>query len=190
MTDEEQTAPEADEQQDAGAPAQTVRVPNVRPGAKSGLDHTVIGSDALAPDVDDDEPLEVPDGDLDSQIAWVAAAEDQGEAHDRADAVYTKQEDDGADGGSLEALSARLREAVYGTGDGEGEDPQEGGDSGLQSDPGSEVAGSLEETDGQGDAENAETGEVTPAGEPLPEVQDQGGEPIDSPAAEEGDGSH
>lgn len=53
--DQEQTAPEAEENE-TGRPAQTVRVPNVSPGAKSGLDHHVIGADALSPDEDADEP--------------------------------------------------------------------------------------------------------------------------------------
>lgn len=58
--DQEQTAPEADTSETSGSPAQTVRVPNVSPGAKSGLDHNVIGSDALTSPEDDDS--DEPDG--------------------------------------------------------------------------------------------------------------------------------
>lgn len=65
---QEQTAPSGDQQSDdSGAPAQTVRVPNVSPGAKSGLDHEVIGSDALDPSSNDDSTDTDDDGDSDQQ---------------------------------------------------------------------------------------------------------------------------
>lgn len=115
------------ENQDAPqeTPARPVRVPNVSPNAKSGLDHEVIGSAAVdaydsefgAPDEADDQGpgpsnIEVPAGDLDSRIAWVGEAEDQDEAAARADAVYSHEADAGDT--DLEDLGTRLRTAVYG----------------------------------------------------------------------------
>lgn len=120
MTTDEQTAPEADDSSEtSGAPAQTVRVPNVSPGAKSGLDHTVIGSDALTPDDSGDDEvaeLEVPDGDLASRLEWVAAGEDQAEKSARADALYGHEQEVGDT--DMEELSTQLRIAVYGDGEG------------------------------------------------------------------------
>lgn len=116
-TDQEQTAPEADTT-DTGAPAQTVRVPNVSPGAKSGLDHIVIGSDALAPTDDDEQALadeedhgepEVPD-DAAEALTWVQAAEDSDTAQERADLVWAKH-------GPDSELATALRAAAHGDDD-------------------------------------------------------------------------
>lgn len=122
MDTEEQTAPEADDTTDSGTPAQTVRVPNVSPGAKSGLDHTVIGSDALAPPQDDedddqgdDEPDgdPMPDGDLDARLAWVGEAQDSDTAKARADKVWAAHQDD-TDPEANGRLASGLHTAVYG----------------------------------------------------------------------------
>lgn len=118
-TDQEQAAPEADNSSDGG-PAQTVRVPNVSPNAKSGLDHTIIGANALADtpqdtaDDADDDPR--PDGTLDDNIAWIKAAEDSDTARDRADRVWAAfvKDGDGDNEADNEALATALREAVYG----------------------------------------------------------------------------
>jgi hypothetical protein len=195
-TDQEQTAPEAADET-SGTPAQTVRVPNVSPGAKSGLDHTVIGADALDPDTADDadEPTSpeepdteaLPDGDVDAKVAWVDAAEDQDTASSRADKVYAWAAESGPSPEYLSDLSAKLRRAVYGEPETK---PESAAD--LQVAPDSEVPGTVEVTAGTpGPAENAETGEVTQAGEPLPTIEQEGGTPldppdaIDSPAAED-----
>ena len=104
-----------------------MRVPNASPGAKSGLDHIVIGADALedgpaheseleptAADGDgvhrEQDVTDVPKGDLPAALAWVSAAGDQATASARADEVYgtyaaTEDED---------TLAASLRTAVYG----------------------------------------------------------------------------
>jgi hypothetical protein len=126
-TDQEQTAPEADDTT-SGSPAQTVRVPNVSPNAKSGLDHTIIGSNALdsAGAADDDtDPFDhpgddsMPRGDLDAALAWVGEAEDSDTAKARADAVwlaYGQGDGNGAPaaGPANDGLAEALREAVKG----------------------------------------------------------------------------
>lgn len=56
--------------------------------------------------------IEVPEGDLDSRIEWVAGAEDQETARLRADAIFQHEKDAGDT--DLEALGARLTAAVYG----------------------------------------------------------------------------
>jgi hypothetical protein len=129
-TDQEQTAPEADDSSEqSGTPTQTVRVPNVSPGAKSGLDHTVIGADALAPPEGDDEadqddeepdPDPMPDGDLDARLAWVGEAQDQDTAKARADKVWAAHEDSD-DPEATGRLASALHAAVYGKAAGQGD---------------------------------------------------------------------
>lgn len=126
------TAPDGatDSSADEGHPAQTVRVPNVSPGAKSGLEHIVIGSDALAPDEDTDESdtgepaVNLPDIDQEGRVAWVADAEDQDEARERADAVWAEYKAD--ETVDHEALAASLHSAVYGKPDDQGEQVPDG----------------------------------------------------------------
>jgi hypothetical protein len=201
-TEQDQAAPEADDSEQSGSPAQTVRVPNVSPGAKSGIDHTVIGSDALAPQGDDDDSdsgdgggaddgaSDLPDGDTDAHVAWVNEAETRDEARRRADLVYANAEKAGTSD-ELGELASRLHTAVYGK-----SDPATGPDggqgdvanaSGLSVDPSSQVPGEVvdSETAGTGEAVNADTGEVTPGGQALPTIEQSDGEPIDSPASEE-----
>lgn len=197
--DEQQTPDEgapddSDTTVDEQPESRPVTVPNVTPGAKSGLAHEVIGSAAqdaydATNDGEGDEQLEVPAGDLESRLAWAAEPEDVDERHDRADAIYAHEE--AAGDTDLDELRSRLTLAVYG--EASATVPA------TQVIPGEEA-----QTDGPvGDAENAETGEVTPAGEPLPPGPDDGtgnalsepssGEPapeagdtaIDSPAAED-----
>lgn len=190
MTTEQEPAPEADEQQESGAPVQTVRVPNVRPGAKSGIDHIVIGSDALDPDASMGEEAEeeadtdpMPEGDFDARMAWVREAEDQETASARADKVYDAYRDDD----TVTDLGAQLRAAVYGDSGGQGQE------SDLAADPASEVPGEVvvSQTAGTGPAENVDTGQVTQPGEPLPDAPNQGdGEPLSDQAGDDqGDGS-
>lgn len=119
MTDTEQdTAPEAAEE--SGTPAQTVRVPNVSPNAKSGLDHTIIGANALAGAGDDADPFDhpgddsMPQGDAEAALRWVTSAEDSDTAKARADAVWGKYGDPADSEGSSD-LDTALRSAVYGT---------------------------------------------------------------------------
>lgn len=140
-TDQEQAAPEAAEQDsdqtaDEGSPAQTVRVPNVSANAKSGLDHTVIGANALADDdsdddqADDSEPDEdgedegPPTGDQDAALAWVREAQDSDTAKQRADAVWSEY---GEGQGDDSDLAKALRAAVYGDGAASGGDQPDGG---------------------------------------------------------------
>jgi hypothetical protein len=153
---EQQNPPEADDttSDDAteGRPAQTVRVPNVSPGAKSGLDHTVIGSDALAgageqdeePDTEDDgDDPDVPQGDLDAAVAWVKDAEDSDDTKARADRVWKVYAN--GEGSNDGTVAAALQVAVYGDptdGDPQTEqtgtgDPEQtgGGDDGDPKDP-------------------------------------------------------
>lgn len=152
----EQAPPEADEtsSDDAteGRPAQTVRVPNVSPNAKSGLDHTIIGSNALAdageehePDdeaQDDGDDGDVPQGDLDAALAWLGEAEDSDTARERADAVWKvyRQGDDPDDSPANADLATRLRAAVYG-------------------DPGTSDPGAGTPTDGDPQTEQTGTGD-------------------------------
>lgn len=102
-----------------------IRVPNVRPNARSGLSGEVIGSDAitayeenlrlaaegqpitgtvhtggpnegLLPPIDQSSgTLLVPAGDLDSRIAWVAEAETSDIAGERADAIWQHEQTTG-----------------------------------------------------------------------------------------------
>lgn len=208
MDTEQEQAPEAEQTDDNGAPAQTVRVPNVSPGAMSGLDHQVIGSNALAPQEDDgDEDAEpeaeepdtdpMPDADVDAKLAWVREAEDSDTATARADKVWTFGTDPEPSEEYKATLAARLRAAVHGEPDpGAGGEADGGSDdqSDLQVAPDSQVPGEVvvSQTAGTGDAVNAETGEVTKGGEPLPEVPDQGDgtplEPADA-GAEDGGGT-
>jgi hypothetical protein len=161
-TTEQQADPQqTDDAQDGGSPAQSVRVPNVSPNAKSGLDHTVIGSNALADA-----------GDRAEALAWVTAGEDDDETRERADAVWAKFSDDDAESETNAALAADLRSAVYGEGTAEPNGQGESDDTGLSVAADSQVPGTVEQTEGTpGPAEeNADTGQVTQSGEPLPDA--------------------
>jgi hypothetical protein len=134
MDDTEQEAPDqaasdtqTDDSTDGGSPAQTVRVPNVSANAKSGLDHTIIGSNALAAADDDqgddaettapsdDAPADMPTGDQDAALAWIAEAQDSDTAKERADAVWKAYAQPG-DGDDSD-LAKALRSTVYGNAD-------------------------------------------------------------------------
>lgn len=104
--------------------APPVRVPNVSPGARSGLDHEVIGSnaaEAYAANValSEQEPAgeEVPDFDAtwsaEERLQWVREGEDHEQRGNRADAIYSDAKSQGADDQALDLLGADLREAVY-----------------------------------------------------------------------------
>lgn len=107
-----------------------VRVPNVSPGARSGLDHQVIGENAILAHqanlelntTDADETINarlaraaavtVPAGDEASRVVWVGEAETLEDRIARADAVFQHATDTGADHEELETLAAGLRAAV------------------------------------------------------------------------------
>lgn len=176
------------------APA-PVRVPNVSHGAISGLDHEVIGAAAIeaheaqltAPEPGDDT---VPEGDLDSRVAWVSEPDEQPERAHRADLVY-EHEKDADDGTDLDALAARLRDAVYGTteaprveGTQAGADPESsltgtGAPVGRAPDAGDPTNGALPGID-------AVQGEhVAQPGDQLPTVEQDGGTPLAPPIPED-----
>lgn len=104
---------------EAAPAAPSVRIPNVRPGAVSGLDHTLLSPDAAAAaaeDPQDDTPtLDVPDGDLDAQLAWVKDAESDTDRTERADAVWAKASAENTDEDYLADVAAQLRETVNGS---------------------------------------------------------------------------
>jgi hypothetical protein len=117
--------------------APPVRVPNVSAGAKSGLDHEVIGANAQeAYDVNqalaaedaspDTEPVTVPAGTTEERLAWVSEADDQDDRVARADAIYQHGVDSGSSDAELAEVAAGLRAAVYK--DREGQDPSATGD--------------------------------------------------------------
>lgn len=161
--------------------ARPVRVPNVSPNARSGLSGEVIGSNAaLAYDenqrlADAGEPVtpdmpahivgvEVPEGDLETRLGWVREAE-PAERGTRADAIWYHEQAAGLSDADKEVLSVALRQAVY----------HDGGDP-LETIQGQVVES---ETAGTGPAINAETGEVTQPGDPLPPVEgDPDGTPL------------
>lgn len=96
-----------------------VRVPNVSPGARSGLAHEVIGADAVTA-YDDaggstrtDLGPSIFDTGMDTQLSWVAEGEDHDDRSARADAVYGNAVEKDFGGGTLAALSEGLRQAVY-----------------------------------------------------------------------------
>lgn len=135
-------------------------VKNVRPGALAG------NLQPLHPEPTDDvaeapAPLGdvvAPEGDLDARLAWVSEAEDVAEATARADAIWQHENDTNPDV-DRETLSAQLRAAVHGSAT-------------------IEVPGVEADTDGQGAAVNADTGEVTEPGDPLPPIEGQDGDPL------------
>lgn len=104
-----------------------VRVPNVTPGARSGLSGKVIGSNAYdayqenqslaaqgEPITPDPElGLVVPAGDLTERVQWVSEGETEEDRAARADAVFAHEEDTDPDA-DLMALSEALRLAVHG----------------------------------------------------------------------------
>lgn len=164
-TDESNPDHDATEEQ---AQAPSVRIPNVRPGAISGLDHVLLSPDAAAADESPDEDeagVEVPDGDLDYRLAWVKDAEDDTERSERADAVWAAESAANTDEDHLSDVAQKLRDAVNGTT--EAIAAQEGNEA-----LGEPVVGEIveSETAGTGGAVNAETGQETAPGEPLPEV--------------------
>lgn len=169
---------------DETAPA--VRIPNVSPGAVSGLDNEpLMGSPAdTYPDYADVEPLDAPvlptiPEDLhtvDDLLDWVNAEpsdeDPEVETGLRAIAVLRQE---GRDGrvtlvGPLEDI---ILGAILDAWDDEPEDKQEG----------ETIEGEQVESDtaGTGDAINADTGEVTAPGDPLPPIEGTGGTPLDPP---------
>lgn len=180
QTPEETPDHDATEEQ---APATSVRIPNVRPGAVSGLDHVLLAPDAAvaAESPDEDEAgVDVPDGDLDSRIAWVKDTDDDTERSERADAVWAAESAANTDEDHLSDVAQKLRDAVNGTT--EAIAAQEGNDT-----LGEPVSGEAveSETAGTGGAVNAETGQETAPGEPLPPVEQTDGEPLGEPDSQE-----
>lgn len=149
----------------------SVRVPNVRPGALSGLSYAPLMSqdDAQGPvdgpaDPAAGDPLlyvgvgaqiVVPAGDLTDRLFWVAAPDEEEIRKAYADAVYEMYLASGADEGEVAILSGLLQRAVY--------------------ERTVAVDGEAGETDGIGEAVNADTGEVTAPGDPLPPIEDTDG---------------
>lgn len=138
-----------------------VRVPNVSPGAKSGLDHTVIGANAQeAYDANETLAAEgteghdsgpdteeiVPAGTLEERLTWVSEGDTSEEKTRRADVIW-QHETEADPEADKAALSEQLRNAVYGNGET------------VDSD-----------TADTGEAVNADTGEVTAPGDDLPEI--------------------
>lgn len=62
-----------------------------------------------------ESPLEVPDGDLEARVAWVAEGETPEERTERASAVFAQEKATDASEDDLDALSGLLTEAVHGT---------------------------------------------------------------------------
>lgn len=118
---------------------QPVRVPNVSPGARSGLDHEVIGSNAQEAAVENErlagEGLglpEVPEDrtTVEDLLAWVSEAEDDETAEARAYAVLTAERDKPEDEQRktlIEPLEASLSDAED---DGDPETPGDGSQAG------------------------------------------------------------
>lgn len=135
---------------------------NVRPGALAG-NHTPLDPTDVAVSQDDATAVVVnglPDGDLDTHVAWVAEGGDCDEASERADVVWARYEYDGTVNPA--DLSRRLREATLSR---------------------SQVG----ETDGLGEAVNADTGETTQPGDPLPLIEQDNGEPLTPTSGDDSD---
>lgn len=104
--------------------AAPVRVPNVSPGARSGIDHEVIGANAqeaheanlaiadASPSADSDDFDAT--WTLDQQVEWVAAGGDADQRGRRADSVYGQARAEQATDEALGDLSTRLTSAVHG----------------------------------------------------------------------------
>lgn len=148
---------------------QPVRVPNVSPGARSGLDHEVIGSNAQEA-YDENERLaaeadlpEVPEDltTVDDLLGWVTEVEDDETAEARARAVLAaekaKPEDDQRVT-LIEPLEASLAE----DGDADSED-----ENGPQSDPDGD-AGPETQGDGSQDGDGQQDGQGDPSGDQPP----------------------
>lgn len=166
MTDEttDQINPDHDEDTtEAPAAPSGVRVPNVRPGAVSGLDHQLLDPTAAAAAELDTATTERVEVDVDAELVRISGLDDETERRDAADALWKHQTKDDPNADYSELADA-IRVAVYG-----------------ESRSAEEIAGETveSETAGTGDAENAETGEVTPGGEPLPTIEQDGGEQLD-----------
>lgn len=183
------------------AASEPVVIPNVHTNAVSGLDHapltdtpTIYGdadetsegtsdgvSGAEVPEGDDEtEEVTVIAGTTEERLAWVAAGEDEPTRADRASAVYTHALESGTPQEELETLGAQLRAAVYGLEAVDGA-PDPSAPEAVAV-PGTAVES---ETAGTGETVNAETGEVTPPGEPQPAIEQDGGTPLAPPEAEE-----
>lgn len=151
--------------------APAVRIPNVSPGAVSGLDHEVLGSPRPDPDpyADDLEVMDAPalpaiPEDLhtvDALLDWVNAEpsdeDPEVEPVPRAIAVLRQEGRDGR-----VTLVGPLEDLILGAILEAWDDEPEG------------------ETI-EGEQVESETGEVTAPGEPLPPVEGTGGTPLDPP---------
>lgn len=148
---------------------QPVRVPNVSPGARSGLDHEVIGANAqeaydenkrLSQESGSGETPETPDGDLPEVpedltseadlLGWVTEVEDDETAEARARAVLAAEKakpEDEQRVTLVEPLEASLSD--------------DGGDAGTETPGDGSEAGSAEQ-EGQGDP--SETGSTPTSG--------------------------
>lgn len=179
--------------------APDVRVPNVSPNAVSGLDHDLLSNASGSPATD--EPAyeatlpEVPEDltTVDDLLGWVNAEpsdeDPEVEAVARAIAVLSQE---GRDGrvtlvGPLESIILDAVLGAWSSDEDETPDDEPTDDPGAASvvTTGAGEAVSIEGTPGEheaGPAVNAETGEVTQPGEPLPVIdQGTGGTPLDPP---------
>lgn len=148
-------------------------VKNVRPGALAGNlqplhpepteESEVEGNDVDVLDAHDVTGVVVPTGDLDARLAWVSEAADTAEAALRADAIW--QHETASDPDSDKAtLAASLREAVAAV-----------------------IDGTEDNTDGDSEAVNADTGQVTQPGDPLPPIEQQEGTPLPASSGDDSD---
>lgn len=152
-------------------------VKNVRPGALAGNLTPLDPADAEVPQDDDtvaNDPLEqdpvgveVPAGDLETRLAWVRESEDADARSARASALWAHEQASDPDG-DHEQLADQLRRAVYRH---------------------DEVEGELEESEtaGTGEAVNAETGEVTQPGDPLPTIEQADGDTLQPASGDDTD---
>lgn len=173
------------------------------------MDDTLYDGTGLAPtgETPTEEPgLEVPDGTLEERLGWVGESDDPDVRRARADAVWDHEvaANDGTT--DLDELGRLLTYHVYreknqaavvvddGTPqtDGDGTSYEDAAPSGSAAEtvtdgtqavavPSEEIPGELVESDtaGTGGAVNAETGEVTAPGEPLPPIESEGGQPLE-----------
>lgn len=178
--------------------APDVRIPNVSPGAVSGLDHDLLSTTSQAPAADEayDEPAlpEVPEDltTVDALLGWVNAEpsdeDPEVETVARAIAVLSQE---GRDGrvtlvGPLESIILDAVLGAWSSDEDETPDDEPTDDPGAASvvTTGAGEAVSIEGTPGEheaGPAVNADTGVVTEAGAPLPPIEGTGGTPLDPP---------
>jgi hypothetical protein len=189
---------------DETAPA--VRIPNVTPGAVSGLDHAPLveplSAEPSLDDLDQDDAGTFPAipedlHNVDDLLGWVKDGEDEGDSAARAVSVLVTERESAKPRSTLVeplerqvldfVLSGVVIESAETADEPEGDpaDPDAITGAATITTTGAgeavEVEGQQATTEGDGEAVNAETGEVTQPGEPLPEVEGTGGTPLDPP---------